>query len=542
MRRNVWSLLVAVMGVIALALGSQPAGAQGKRTGKVVRSYREDRGGGRPAWVTQALQRGWAHLLEHGSQQGIQVPAVELVLLSADEDDLGQTHLRLDQVHNGVPVFGGQLVTHLDAKAVRHVGGRFFPDARIDTTPRIDAAQALKAAKEALGYKGNFANQPEARLVVLPRPDGKPGATLTYQVTLLVEDGTAWTGRYEYFIDAVDRSVTWFYNNMHSGPANGTGNSLYSGQVNISTNSSGGTYYLLDASRSAMMTYTMRNAQSGGYALSDTDNVWGNGANNDEDSAGVDAHFGAAQTWDYFLSVHGRRGIDGSGYRLLSRVHYGNNYNNAFWNGFLMTYGDGDGVTFSPLVSLDVVGHEITHGLTQKTAGLIYFKESGAANESFSDIFGTAVEFHADDAGTDDYLIGEDIYTPGTAGDALRSMDDPTTQGDPDHYANRDYPDCWFPLPSNDSCGVHSNSGIQNKAFYLLAEGGTHPVSGITVTGIGRDAAERIFFRALTLYLSPWATFHYVYIATLFAAYDLYGLNSAEFNATQAAWNAVGVH
>ncbi len=537
MRRNVWSVLVAVVGLFALVFSSQPAGAQGKPEGKIVQSYRVHEGGGRPAWVDEALGRSVAYLRDHGQALGLRDAAAELALLGADVDDLGQTHVRLDQVKDGVSVFGGQLITHLDANMVLEVGGNVYPRADVATRPAVNPAQAVRAAKDALGYNGDFANQPEAALVILPNQminaDAAPGARLCFQVELLVEDGTDNTGRYRYFIDAQTGVVVWSYNDMDT--ATGSGKSLYSGTVSIGTLLSSGTYYLQDDGRGSMLTYTMRNTTTQGYYLTDGDNVWGNFANSNEDTAGVDAHFGAAKTWDYYLNRYNRRGIDGNGYRMRSRVHYGKSYNNAFWNGSLMTYGDGDGSIFSPLVSLDVVGHEITHGLTEKTAGLIYSNESGAANESFSDIFGTAVEFYTGNVGrTLDYDIGEDIYTPGKSGDALRSMSNPGLYGDPDHYSKR-Y------TGTEDNGGVHTNSGIQNQAFYLLAAGGTNRTSGISVTGIGRGAAERIFYRALTVKLTSSADFKAVRAATLSAAADLYGSTSTQYNTTAKAWSAVGV-
>jgi thermolysin len=535
MRRIHLVRLFALVGMMALAFGTRATGAQAQPKGDIVKSYREGQGA-RPAWVEEAYRLSMDHLKANGKSKGLRDAAAELTLLGADIDDFGQTHVRLNQVQNGVPVFGGQLISHLDAASVLDVSGELFANVA-DTTPTFKATKAIAAAQAALGYTGALANAPTATLTVLPNQDGTAGSKLVYQVELLVEDGSSATGRYEYFIDATNGAVVWSYNNMDTTAATGSGRSLYSGTVTINTDYTSGTYYLRDLSRSSMLTYTMRNTTSSGYYLTDTDNVWGTGTNSDEDSAGVDAHFGAAKTWDYYLAVHNRRGIDGNGYTMQNRVHYGNRYNNAFWNGSLMTYGDGDGTTFTSLVSIDVVGHEITHGLTERTANLTYSGESGAANESFSDIFGTAVEYYTGSVGgrTPDYQIGEDIYTPGTSGDALRSMSNPGLYGDPDNYSIR-Y------TGTDDSGGVHTNSGIQNQAFYLLAEGGTNRTSGRTVTGITRAKAERIFYRALTVKLTPSANFKAVRTATLSAAADLYGSTSAEYNATAAAWTAVGVN
>ncbi len=538
MRRNHWSRFFTFVGGMALVCGMQPFGAQAESKGDLIKVYHANQGEARPAWVADALEQSKTYLRQQGNAYGLRDADAELVVRNAVQDDLKQTHIRLDQTYNGVPVYGGQLVTQLDgSNSVRGVAGRIYEGARIDTKAKLNPAQAVKAAVDALGYQGEFAHKPEAELVVLPNQDGTNGATLSYVVELAIEDGTAATAHHKYFIDANNGSVVWHYNDMHSTAATGSGRSLYSGTVSIGTDYTSSTYYLRDLNRGSMLTYTMRNTTSSGYYLTDADNIWGNSANSDEDTAGVDAHFGAAKTWDYYYNVHGRRGINGSGYKMDSRVHYGSNYNNAFWNGSLMTYGDGDGVKFTPLVSIDVVGHEITHGLTDFTSDLIYSNESGASNESFSDIFGAAVEFYTGSVGgrTPDYLIGEDIYTPATAGDALRNMANPAAEGDPDHYSKR-Y------IGTADSGGVHTNSGIQNQAFYLLAQGGTNRTSGLAVTSIGRAAAEKIFFRALTVKLFPSATYRDVRAATLSAATDLYGAGSAQYNATAQAWTAVGVN
>jgi hypothetical protein len=283
----------------------------------------------------------------------------------------------------------------------------------------------------------------------------------------------------------------------------------------------------------------------------DADDVW----NTTSQQAGVDAHFGAAKTFDYYQSVHGRNGIDGNygpgtttsaatgAALLVSRVHFGSGYNNAFWNGSNMTYGDGDGSQFTPLTTVDICGHEMTHGVTERTAGLTYSKEPGALNESWSDIMGSMVELYADGGvqSANTWLIGEDAYTPGVAGDALRSMSNPNSVGDPDHYSLRIYSGTCTPSNANDQCGVHTNSSISNHAFYLIAHGGTNRVSGIAVTGIGTNPAEKIFYRALTTYMTASTNFAGARTATLSAATDLYGSGSTQYNGVAQGWCAVGV-
>lgn len=519
------SLLVATVSI---------AGAQGNGRGRLQAAYLE-RGGQRPAWVTDALERSLQRLESKGK------PRESFKLRGAQKDDLA-THVRLDQVYRGLPVFGGQLIAHLDPQGnPRSENGRFYEGLSLSTTPSLTDAQAIAIATKALGYKGSFAEAPSARLLVLPEADT---AVLAYQVSLLVEDGTDATGRYQYFINANDGSVALSYNSIDTAHTIGTGNSLYSGTVNLGTELVDGTYELRDTTRGNMKTVDIDNHGGGnGKVFTDLDNLWGDGTTSNTQSAAADAHFGAAQTWDYYLNVHGRRGIDGEGFQIISRVHYGKSYNNAFWNGKVMTYGDGDGFIFSPLVALDIAGHEITHGLTTMTADLIYEGESGALNESFSDIFGTAVEFYSAGAGgrQPDYYIGEDIFLRPDAAPGFRNLQAPVEDNDPDHYSVRLFPEPCKPSGKNDSCGVHSNSGIQNHAFYLLAEGGTNAVSGLSVSAIGRQKAEAIFYRALTSYLFPSANFSDARAAALSAAADLYGAGSTEYNATAQAWTAVGV-
>jgi Zn-dependent metalloprotease len=520
-----------LLALLLVALGVQPAlGAPGGK-GRITKSYRADSGKPVPEWAQAAIDRGKNLLAKTHSPNDLKVRGVDL-------DDLGMQHVRFDQVSGALPVFGGQLVIHVDAAGnLRSQTGRIYAGTNSAAKPALSPNQAIAKARSALAYTGQFAQAPVAQLLILPL-DSR--AILAYQVTLEIEDGTDATAHHQYFVDANDGSIVWNYDSLPHDDTIGTGNSLYSGTVQIHTDRVNGVYEMRDNTRGGMFV-----VQGGGPGtlLTDSDNVWGDGTNADPNSAGVDAHFGAAQTWDYYLNIYGRRGIDNNGFQIMSRVHYGSKYNNAFWNGKNMTYGDGDGVVFSPLVALDVAGHEITHGLTQFTANLIYANESGALNESFSDIFGTAVEFYTGSIGarTPDYFIGEDIYLPADNEPGFRNMKDPLEDNDPDNYAIRLFPNCK-PNGANDGCGVHSNSGIQNNAFYLLAEGGTNRTSGIRVRGIGRAEAEAIFYRALTVYLFPSATFQDARIACINAAADLYGANSSAARATAQAWTAVGVN
>lgn len=538
--------LVGIASAVALSftMTTGAPAAQGGR-GHVQQLWRNSQGTP-PAWAQQSIDQGKNALQSKGRNQA------DFVALSAKEDDLGQRHVRFAQTYQGIPVFGGQSITHTDlAGNLLSESGTAFSGINLSIKPGLSAGQAIAQARKELGYTGQFAEQPSAALVVLPLDNGQ--FALTYQVSLKVEDGTDATAHHEYFIDANSGAVAFYYDSLphefEAKPqlvaATGTGKSLYSGTVSIGTDLVSGVYNMRDTTRGNMYTTDMKNRTSGnGTTFTDSDNTWGNSTNSDRASAGVDAHFGAAQTWDYYLNTFNRRGINGAGFTVLSRVHYGRNYNNAFWNGSNMTYGDGDGATFTSLVSLDVAGHEITHGVTTNEANLTYNKESGALNESFSDIFGTMVEYYTGNVGgrTPDYFIGEDIYVPASTDPGFRNMKDPLEDGDPDNYSIRNYQGTCSPSSNNDNCGVHSNSGIQNNAFYLLAEGGTNRTSGLSVTGITRAKAGAIFYRALTIYLGPSSNFAAARAACLQSAADLYGANSAEYSATAAAWTAVGVN
>jgi hypothetical protein len=326
--------------------------------------------------------------------------------------------------------------------------------------------------------------------------------------------------------------------------ATGSGQSLYSGTVSLQTVLSGSTYQLTDTTRGGHSTYDANNSTSTsrGTLFTDADNVWGNGTTSSRQSAAVDAAFGAAETWDFYKNHFGRSGIRNDGVAAYSRVHYGSSYENAFWDDscFCMTYGDG-GTSFKPLTSLDVAGHEMSHGVTSNTAGLVYSGESGGLNESTSDVFGTMVEFQANTASDPgDYYIGEMIAKDGTY---LRRMDNPSLDGG---SAN-----CWYSGVGN--LDVHYSSGVGNHLFYLLAEGtGTKTIGGRThsstacngtsFSGVGRDAAAAIWYRALTTYWTSTTNYASAANGLVKAAKDLYGTTSSQCTATVNAAKGVSAN
>ena len=236
------------------------------------------------------------------------------------------------------------------------------------------------------------------------------------------------------------------------------------------------------------------------------------------------------QTYDYFLATFGRNSMDGLGGTVRSYVHYAEDFNNAFWDGEHLAFGDGDGETFNPFTTLDVCAHEYAHGVTQFTADLIYFGETGGLNESFSDIFGTAVEYYAkpDEA---DFYIGKAITIDDSA---LRNMGDPKSKNMPHTYQG----EFW------ENENVHFRSGVQNYWFYLLVNGG----SGVndfgesyTVSPIGMEKATAIAYRNLTVYLTPFSKYNDAQFFSILAAQDLYGACSFEVEQVTNAWAAVGL-
>jgi vibriolysin len=264
------------------------------------------------------------------------------------------------------------------------------------------------------------------------------------------------------------------------------------------------------------------------------------------DSAAQAAHTYIGVTYDYYNTIHGRDSYDDNGATLTSTVHYSSNYNNAFWNGSQMVYGDGDGTTFIELSkALDVDAHELTHAVTDRTGDMVYQKEPGALNEAWSDIMGASVEAWYDGSvSTSTWLLGEDIYTPNNGNnDALRYMANPTQDNySPDYYPERLYQGSCTPNSNtNDNCGVHGNSGIANLAYVLVVQGGSHPrgKTSINVPAIGITKAQRIFYHALVNYLAPQSQFVDARNATAQSAADLYG--QTEVDAVQKAWDAVGV-
>jgi zinc metalloprotease ZmpA len=466
-------------------------------------------------------------------------------------DPDGTSHVRMARTYAGLPVLGGDLVVHQSrAGAWEGRSQALDRDLALATTPTLTPAAAAAAALAPSRVTRSISGERVAstRLVV----DAVEGApTLAYEVVTVgtQDDGTP--SRLASYVDARSGRVVRTEQQVET--VDGSGQSLYGGTVPLQLTLSGSTYQLKDPTRGGTYTTDMANASDSvlcqyfgsgcktGTLFTSPDNLFGTGTTGSRESAAVDAQYGTNETWDYYHQVHGRNGIFGTGKGSYNRVHYGKNYVNAFWDGTKMTYGDGDGTSYGPLTSLDVAGHEMSHGVTENSAGLTYSGESGGLNESTSDIFGTSVEFFAANASDPgDYLIGEEFDLAQHQG--FRRMDKPSSDG-----ASAD---CWS--ASVGQLDVHYSSGVGNHFFYLLSEGsGAKTLNGVaydsptcnasTVTGIGHEAAAKIWYRALTVYMTSSTDYHGARTASLNAARDLYGAGSAQYAAVGAAWAGVGV-
>ncbi|WP_435642991.1 M4 family metallopeptidase [Streptomyces sp. H49] len=494
---------------------------------------------------TSLIKQAQADAPETAQQIGLGAKE-KLVVKDVVKDLDGTVHTRYERTYAGLPVLGGDLVVHT-SKTGKTEGVTKANKATIKVaslTPKLTPAKAEKQAVSAAKTLGSAQSTADGARKVIWAGSGAP--VLAYETVVggLQDDGTP--NQLHVITDAATGKKLFEYQGIEN--ATGTGKTLYSGTVNLDTTLSGSTYQLTDATRGGHSTYNLAHKTSGkGTLFTDADNVWGTGAassSSTDQTAAADAAYGAQETWDFYKNTFGRNGIKNNGVGAYSRVHYGNSYVNAFWDDscFCMTYGDGSGNNH-PLTALDVAGHEMSHGVTSNTAGLNYSGESGGLNEATSDIFGTGVEFYANNS-TDkgDYLIGEKIDINGD-GTPLRYMDKPSKDG-----GSADY---WSSSVGN--LDVHYSSGVANHFFYLLSEGsGAKTVNGVsynsptyngsTVTGIGRDKALQIWYKALTTYFTSTTNYKSARTGTLSAASALYGSSSAEYKAVAAAWSAVNVN
>jgi bacillolysin len=486
----------------------------------------------------------------------------ELRVRQTQEDTMlpGRITQRADQYYRGVRVFGADISRQMDdQRVVVSMFGNLFDGIDISTEPNLTPEDVRTRVEALAGVAQTGTNQPE--LVVLPQDAGA-----RFRLAWRMRAVTPQADIIQYFLDAGSGEVLLQYSDRQAQSAVGRGTGVLGDSKKVSASGSTGNFVARDLLRPAIIQTDdfkgdpLRvDAFLNGELLlgqtdiaADSDNVW-------TDGPIVDAHVYAGFTYDYYFKRFGLRGIDNHNLRTLvlgnpvRKQDYAQFYGsfpdffvNAFYFGEgIVLYGVGlpagvtlDGQTwdYTP-AALDIVAHEISHGVTEYSSNLIYLNESGALNEAFSDIMGTNVEFFFQPIGNGlqraDYQLGEDAVRPG----GLRSMDNPGLHGDPDHYSLR------F-LGTRDGGGIHTNVTIVDHAFYLAIEGGTNRTSGLSVAGVGsanREQIEKVFYRAFTQMLPANATFAVARAATVQAARDLYGGNSSAERAVTQAWTAVGV-
>ena len=540
-RRTTGIALTAVGALLALAAPGLAAAAPADPGPAKITAM--PRAGAAPAALTPAHRTALIKSAQSeaaGTAQRIGLGGKEKLLVKdVVKDADGTTHTRYERTYAGLPVLGGDLVVH-DKSGRTTVTRASKATLALNTlSPKITksaaAGKALAASKKT-DVKG--AETERAPRLVVWAGAGKPVLAWETVVEGVQKDGTP--SELQVVTDAATGKQLLAAEKVHTG----SGKGQFVGDVEIGTTLSGSTYQLVDPDRANQKTYDLNQGTSGtGTLFTDDNDVWGNGQPSDRQTAGVDVAYGAAATWDYFKDSYGRNGIRNDGVAAYSRAHYGNNYVNAFWQDscFCMTYGDGSGNTH-PLTALDVAAHEMSHGVTAATAGLVYSGESGGLNEATSDIFAAAVEFHEDlPADPGDYFVGEKIDINGD-GTPLRYMDKPSKDG-----ASKDN---WSSTLGG--IDVHYSSGPANHFFYLLSEGsGPKTVNGVDydsptydgqpVTGIGIENAAAIWYRALTTYMTSTTNYAGARTATLSAAADLFGAYSPTYLAVADAWAGINV-
>ncbi len=478
---------------------------------------------GRRIFVTASAVEGPAssrlmHILsriEQGRWRG------EFKLRKAQIEPLtGFVHERLQQFWKDVRIVGAEVVLHRKGDKVFCINGLFFEDAGSEGGWVLSRQEAVAAAKE-FARDSRLETEGVEKVLLPTEEDFRPA-----YLVVLRRMGRGW----KVYVDAETGEVLWVEDMLRYSSAIGLGYGVFQDKKKFDAWYTGSTYQSIGRMRPAeIVTYDMMGTWTTGWVAEDSDNIWHLGPL-------VDAHVYAGYVYDFYFKKFSRKGIDNANMRILSFVRFGSGYNNAFWDGQEMVYGNGDGVFFRPFsAGLDVVAHELSHGVTQFTCDLIYNGESGALNEAFSDIMATACEFEYQPEGTGflkaDWWIGEDLFY--TFGYIIRSLRMPYQEGGyPDHISLK-Y------TGSSDYGGVHINSTIISHAFYLLAHGGTHRLTGVHVDGIGLEKASKIFYRAYVYYLFPSANFSDVRQATLRAASDLY--SGAEVEQVRKAWDAVGI-
>lgn len=464
---------------------------------------------------------------------GMESISEDLKVAEVKKDDIGETYVKFVQVIKGTKVKDSLINVHFDKNGnIVSVNGKFQKNKIIEAmgTNIISESDAIEIAKKEYTYY-SLRNTPKAERLILTK-DNKNYEV--FKVNISYTEPTM--GNYDVFVEVSSGEIIQTENKIRfNRVATGSGIDVLGKNRNLNLYLYGSTYQMKDLTKSAtssIVTNSLNNRTSNGVLVSNSTSFFG--AENHK--ASVSAHYNAGKVIDFYKNLFNRNSLDDQGMPIISYTHYGKNFNNAFWNGYEMVYGDGDGKEFTYLSGdLDLVGHEMTHGLISYTADLEYRNESGALNESLADVFGvlisTYTKYNVASGGswtfnTADWVVGDDIYTPNIPGDAVRSLSNPTLYSQPDHKSKYQYsPD----TEAGDYGGVHTNSGIPNKAAYVVAK------------NIGMEKTARIYYRALVNYMNLSTDFEGAKNSLMQAATDLYGANSFEIIAINNAFSSVGV-
>ncbi len=497
---------------------------------------------------------------------GIKSVALELKASAPEKDATGDTFVRFTQLISGVEVYGSLVNVHFDKDGtIVSVNGRVLQDKRIANlgSLRVTQSSAVGIAKKQFTYeKLRDDLQPTEKVIITK--DGKN--YIVYRVNIAFEQPTI--GNYNVNVESTSGKIVSTenkirYDNAATGTGIGVGGAVkdlaltYSDNIDGNGNAGYGMLDETNPATEAIITYEYLFYNPPGveesvledddtadededfmaYLVTDASNHF----TSEQDKASVSAHYFADVVLDFYKNMFNRKSLDDEGMPIISATHYGMNYNNAFWSGYVMFYGDGNGTDYTYFSGdLDLVGHEMTHGVIDYTAQLIYADEPGALNESFADVFGVMIETY-DKYGVAnggewkfdpaDWVFGDDIYTPDIVGDAMRSLADPHNG-----KADGDYLNDWQPEHMSeyvytdlDYGGVHTNSGIPNKAAFRVAE------------ALGMEKTARIYYRALSQYMYEYTTFAEAMECLMISAEDLYGWYSDEAIAVRNAYMSVGV-
>ena len=445
---------------------------------------------------------------------------------SETNDEMGFKHIKINQYYNNLIIENAVYILHTRNDLIESVSGYLYTNTPISNKPIISLETAKRKITKKETKSITSTNQSPKYI------ENKDGKIILCYEFLMIDKLNSFSEK--VYVNTENNEIERTINQQHFITTPTEVETNLSGKRIINTNFSNNVYTLLDSTRgNGIETLSLQNQTntSSTKEIIDSSNTWGNFNNKIENSV-LDVHFGASATYDYFLKAHNRNSIDNKGFKLTNLVHYGQNFVNAYWDGSKMIFGDGDG-KIGPLVSLDIIGHEITHGLTSNTAKLLLENESGALNESFSDIFGVLIDFYTRPEKAN-WTVAEEVSP------LIRSLENPSINNDPDTYLGKN----WKPIGGSDFGGIHSNNGVHNHWFYLLSNGGesvNDHLDTFKVEGIGISKAAQIAYRNLVYYLTPQSNYNDARLGSIKAAEDLFGSCSDEVESVYNAWFAVGL-